>query len=106
MRSATKAHDGCSTPRSPCGGEHWFGRQTNKKMALVAVAITSAYSLYSRAVMFCLTGKVFFWELATLVDIMLLGHWIEMKSVMGASKVLDELAKLMPSDGLRCAIVP
>ncbi len=47
---------------------------------------------------FGLTGKVFFWELATLVDIMLLGHCIEMKSVMGASKALEELAKLMPSD--------
>ena len=41
------------------------------------------------AVVFGLTGKMFFWELATLVDIMLLGHWIEMKSVMGASKALD-----------------
>jgi Cu2+-exporting ATPase len=66
-------------------------------MMLVAVAITTAY-LYSSAVVFGLTGKVFFWELATLVDIMLLGHWIEMKSVMGASKALEELAKLMPSD--------
>ena len=64
-------------------------------MTLVAVAITTAY-LYSSAVVFGLTGKVFFWELATLVDIMLLGHWIEMKSVMGASKALEELAKLMP----------
>ena len=62
-----------------------------------APAISTAY-LYSSAVVFGLTGKVFFWELATLVDIMLLGHWIEMKSVMGASKALEELAKLMPSD--------
>lgn len=66
-------------------------------MTLVAVAITTAY-VYSSAVVFGLTGKIFFWELATLVDIMLLGHWIEMKSVMGASKALEELAKLMPSD--------
>ncbi|GIT99097.1 copper-translocating P-type ATPase [Sulfurovum sp. TSL1] len=66
-------------------------------MTLVAVAITTAY-LYSSAVVFGLTGKMFFWELATLVDIMLLGHWIEMKSVMGASKALEALAKLMPSD--------
>jgi P-type Cu2+ transporter len=66
-------------------------------MTLVAVAITTAY-VYSSAVVFGLTGKTFFWELATLVDIMLLGHWIEMKSVMGASKALEELAKLMPSD--------
>jgi len=47
---------------------------------------------------FGLTGKMFFWELASLIDIMLLGHWIEMKSVMGASRALEELAKLMPSD--------
>ncbi|RJQ23068.1 MAG: copper-translocating P-type ATPase [Nitrospiraceae bacterium] len=66
-------------------------------MTLVAVAITTAY-VYSSAVVFGLTGMPFFWELATLVDIMLLGHWIEMKSVMGASKALEELAKLMPSD--------
>ena len=66
-------------------------------MTLVAVAIATAY-LYSSAVVFGLTGKMFFWELATLVDIMLLGHWIEMKSVMGASRALEELAKLMPSD--------
>jgi len=66
-------------------------------MTLVAVAITTAY-VYSSAVVFGLAGKMFFWELATLVDIMLLGHWIEMRSVMGASKALEELAKLMPSD--------
>lgn len=66
-------------------------------MTLVAVAIATAY-LYSSAVVFGLTGKMFFWELATLVDIMLLGHWIEMRSVMSASRALEELAKLMPSD--------
>jgi len=66
-------------------------------MTLIAVAITTAY-VYSAAVVFGLAGKIFFWELVTLVDIMLLGHWIEMKSVMGASKALEELAKLMPSD--------
>ncbi|MFH1299740.1 MAG: copper-translocating P-type ATPase [Planctomycetota bacterium] len=66
-------------------------------MTLVAVAITTAY-LYSSAVVFGLAGKMFFWELATLVDIMLLGHWIEMRSVMGASRALEALAKLMPSD--------
>jgi Cu2+-exporting ATPase len=77
-----------------------FKELTSRKpgmMTLVAVAITTAY-LYSSAVVFGLTGKMFFWELATLVDIMLLGHWIEMKSVMGASKALEELARLMPSD--------
>ena len=66
-------------------------------MTLICVAITTAY-VYSSAVVFGLAGKMFFWELASLIDIMLLGHWIEMKSVMGASKALEELAKLMPSD--------
>lgn len=66
-------------------------------MTLIAVAITTAYA-YSSMVVFGLRGKIFFWELATLIDIMLLGHWIEMKSVMGASRALEELAKLMPSD--------
>jgi len=66
-------------------------------MTLIAIAITVAYA-YSSVVVFGLEGKVFFWELATLIDIMLLGHWIEMKSVMGASRALEELAKLMPSD--------
>jgi Cu2+-exporting ATPase len=65
-------------------------------MTLIAVAITVAY-LYSSAVVFGLSGKVFYWELATLIDIMLLGHWIEMNSVMGASAAVEELAKLMPS---------
>ncbi|MDN3670196.1 copper-translocating P-type ATPase [Echinicola jeungdonensis] len=66
-------------------------------MTLIALAITVAY-VYSSAVVFGLAGMGFFWELATLIDLMLLGHWIEMKSVMGASKALDELAKLMPSE--------
>ena len=66
-------------------------------MTLIAVATSTAY-LYSSAVVFGLAGQHFFWELATLIDIMLLGHWIEMKSVMGASRALEELARLMPSD--------
>ncbi len=66
-------------------------------MTLIAIAITTAYA-YSSVVVFGLPGKIFFWELATLIDIMLLGHWIEMKSVMGASRALEELAELMPSD--------
>jgi P-type Cu2+ transporter len=65
-------------------------------MTLVAVAITAAY-VYSSATVFGLEGEPFFWELSTLVAIMLVGHWIEMKSVMGASKALEELAKLMPT---------
>lgn len=69
-------------------------------MTLIGVAISTAY-IYSSVVVFGLTGKVFFWELVTLVDIMLLGHWIEMRSVMGASRALEELAKLMPSKAHR-----
>lgn len=65
-------------------------------MTLIALAISVAY-FYSSAVVFGLEGKVFFWELATLIALMLLGHWIEMKSVMGASRALQELAELMPS---------
>ena len=66
-------------------------------MTLIALAISVAY-FYSGAVVFGVHGEVFFWELATLIDIMLLGHWIEMKSVMGASQALEELAKLMPDE--------
>jgi len=65
-------------------------------MTLIALAISVAY-LYSSAVVFGLSGKVFFWELATLVDVMLLGHWLEMRSVMGASGAVEQLAKLLPS---------
>ncbi len=69
-------------------------------MTLIAVAITTAYA-YSTAVVLGLEGEVFFWELATLIDIMLVGHWIEMRSVMGASRALEELAKLMPDEAHR-----
>jgi len=69
-------------------------------MTLIALAITTAY-VYSSVVVFGLAGEVFFWELATLIDIMLLGHWLEMKSVMGASRALEELARLMPSEAHR-----
>ncbi len=65
-------------------------------MTLISVAISAAY-IYSSAVVFGLEGKFFFWELATLIDIMLLGHYIEMKSVLGASRALEELVKIMPS---------
>ncbi|MBN1261159.1 MAG: copper-translocating P-type ATPase [Anaerolineae bacterium] len=64
---------------------------------LIAVAITVAYG-YSSLVVLGLGGKVFFWELATLIDVMLLGHWIEMRSVMGASRALQKLAALLPSE--------
>ncbi len=66
-------------------------------MTLIALAITVAY-VYSSVVVFGLDGEVFFWELATLIDIMLLGHWIEMKSVMGASAALEKLVALLPAD--------
>lgn len=69
-------------------------------MTLISMAIAVAY-FYSSAVVFGVSGKVFFWELATLIDIMLLGHWIEMKSVMGASGALEKLVKLMPSEAHR-----
>ena len=66
-------------------------------MTLIAVAISVAY-FYSAAVVFGLEGEGFFWELATLIDIMLLGHWIEMRSVLGASRALEELVKIMPQE--------
>ena len=66
-------------------------------MTLVAVAITVAY-VYSVAIIVGLDGMDFFWELATLILIMLLGHWIEMKSIMGASRELELLVQLMPSE--------
>jgi P-type Cu2+ transporter len=69
-------------------------------MTLIALAIVVAY-VYSSSVVFGLTGMIFFWELATLIDVMLLGHWIEMKSVLGASMALEELVKLMPSTAHR-----
>ncbi|PSO81037.1 MAG: copper-translocating P-type ATPase [Cyanobacteria bacterium QS_5_48_63] len=69
-------------------------------MTLVALAITVAF-VYSIAVSLGLSGRPFYWELATLVDVMLLGHWIEMASVQGASKALEELTELVPSNAHR-----
>jgi len=74
-----------------------LGRRAPGMMTLVALAITTAYA-YSGAVVLGLGGKIFFWELVTLVDVMLLGHWIEMRSVMGAARALEELTRLMPSE--------
>lgn len=65
-------------------------------MTLVAIAISVAF-VYSVAVVFGLKGMDFFWELATLIDIMLLGHWLEMRSQMAASKALESLVALLPS---------
>lgn len=69
-------------------------------MTLIAMAISVAY-FYSSATVFGLEGVDFFWELATLIAIMLVGHWIEMKSVLGASKALQLLVSMMPSDAHR-----
>ncbi|MDB5134256.1 MAG: ATPase, partial [Mucilaginibacter sp.] len=66
-------------------------------MFLIGFAITVAYS-YSVAIVFGLNGMDFFWELDTLILIMLLGHWIEMKSVAGASNELELLVQLMPDE--------
>lgn len=66
-------------------------------MTLVALAITVAY-MYSVAIVFGLKGMDFLWELATLIDIMLLGHWIEMRSTMAATNALESLVALLPSD--------
>ena len=69
-------------------------------MSLIALAILVSY-LYSALTVFIIDGRDFFWELATLIVVMLLGHWIEMRSVMGASKALEELAGLMPDTAHR-----
>lgn len=65
-------------------------------MTLIGVAITVAWA-YSVAITFGLEGMDFYWEMATLIDIMLIGHYFEMKSVMGASRSLELLVKMMPS---------
>ena len=65
-------------------------------MTLIGLAISVAY-IFSAAVVLGVQGRMFFWELATLIDVMLLGHWIEMRSVMGASRALEKLAELMPT---------
>jgi Cu2+-exporting ATPase len=69
--------------------------RTPGMMILIAVAISTAYT-YSTATVFGLKGEDFFWELATLITIMLLGHWLEMKSIAGASRELELLVQLMP----------
>src|SRR6186713_282139 len=66
-------------------------------MTLIALAITVAY-VFSVAVIFGFEGMDFFWELATLIVIMLLGHWLEMRSVLGASKALQLLVSMMPAE--------
>src|SRR2546427_8351959 len=65
-------------------------------MTLVALAISVSFT-YSIAVSLGLQGMPFYWELATLVDVMLLGHWMERLSIQGASRALEHLASLVPS---------
>lgn len=69
-------------------------------MTLISLAITVAFA-YSLFAIFAVPGSGFFWEMATLIDIMLLGHWMEMRSVRQASGALNELAKLMPDTAER-----
>ena len=69
-------------------------------MTLIGLAISVAY-IYSLFVVFGLEGHLLFWELSTLVAIMLLGHWIEMRSVMSASAALEKLAELLPGKAHR-----
>ncbi|MCU6711519.1 heavy metal translocating P-type ATPase [Paenibacillus sp. J5C_2022] len=66
-------------------------------MLLISLAIITAY-VYSTLTAFFIAGSDFYFELASLIIIMLLGHWIEMRSIMGASKALEELIKLMPKE--------
>jgi Cu2+-exporting ATPase len=95
---------GLSTLILVYGGRPFFrgfleeiGKRSPGMMTLITVAVASGY-VYSGAVVLGVGGKVFFWELATLIDVMLLGHWIEMRSVMGASRALEELAHVLPSE--------
>jgi Cu2+-exporting ATPase len=66
-------------------------------MTLIGLAVSTAYG-YSALVVLGVPGKFFFWELVTLIDVMLLGHWIEMRSVMGASAALEKLAAMLPGE--------
>ena len=65
-------------------------------MTLIGTAISVAF-FFSAATVFFPVGSDFFWELATLIDVMLFGHWIEARSVLGASRALEELVKIMPT---------
>ena len=69
-------------------------------MTLIALAISAAY-FFSVAVTFGFPGEELYWELVTLIAIMLLGHWIEMRSIMGASRALEELVRLLPDSATR-----
>ena len=74
-------------------------------MTLISLAITVAF-VFSLAVTFGFPGMALWWELATLVTIMLLGHWMEMRSISQAQGALKELAKLLPATAERIMVVP
>jgi P-type Cu2+ transporter len=82
------------------GGVHEVRRRLPGMMTLISLAITVAF-VFSLAVTFGYLGEPLWWELATLVTIMLLGHWIEMRSIFQASGALRELARLLPSSAQR-----
>jgi Cu2+-exporting ATPase len=81
-----------------------FASEVRKKqpgmMTLIALAISAAY-FFSAATTFGFPGEPFYWELVTLVAIMLLGHWVEMRSIMGASRALEELVRLLPDSATK-----
>lgn len=79
------------------GSKDELAEKAPAMMTLITLAIIVAY-VYSSLTIFIIEGSDFFWELATLIVIMLLGHWIEMRSIIGASRALDELVKLMPEE--------
>lgn len=79
------------------GAAHELRARQPGMMALISLAITVAF-VYSLAVTLGLPGETLYWELATLVTIMLLGHWIEMAAVQGASRALEHLAELVPNE--------
>jgi Cu2+-exporting ATPase len=70
-------------------------------MLLISLAISVAFVYSLAALLFIPSSTTFFWELVTLIDVMLLGHWFEMRSVRQASGALNELAKLMPDTAER-----
>ena len=79
--------------------DEWAARQPGMMM-LISLAITVSF-VYSLAAVAFRLGDSFFWELVTLIDVMLLGHWLEMRSVRQASGALDSLAKLLPDTAER-----
>ncbi len=78
-------------------GGAWGELKTRRPgmMTLISLAISVAY-IYSLATQFIISGEGFFWELATLITIMLLGHWLEMASIKKAQSALDAIAQLLP----------